>query len=557
MFVRLSFGVTKVIPDAGKSWDASRYKHRTTDAGAGTIPRGVPVYWELPSVADHVALSLGDGWCLSNDILRRGRIDRVRIDTITRTWGGRLLGWTDDLNGVLIREVPVVKPLRVDLVDISHHQSYKIDWAAAKKAGVKGVYHKATEGASFKDSSYAARRVAAAAARMPFGAYHFARPGLGDAASEARHFLAVAKPKPGDLAPMLDLEDTGGLTTAQLTTWVGVWVATVQKACKVRPIIYTPFNLGSHHGCPLWVARYHNGNAEPKVPAPWDRWDVRQFSNGTYGVPKRITGFPGPTDLNTLRAGFVLPRVPKSEPDPPKPPTPPAVLERVAVCNMRVTVPDKPAGEGLRRVCGVSDVVAALESGGRMDVLRAIPGWTWLRGAGAPPVGVRAGRYARHSVESVTLAKGRRVNPLPGRRTRLPDMNATVVVTHDGSETVGIIATHFPASVESGGVYKRIAGKLTLRAVMHRQGRTALRKHAETLAATCDRVYVMADTNFHLMRFLGAPRLVSCWDGRKPVGTHGKRTIDIVYAWGRKAASVRTIPTASDHDAVVATYDVA
>lgn len=96
-FVRMAFDLPAVYPDAGTAWDRARYKHRTTDAN--TIPRGVPVFWETPGVADHVALSLGGGLCLSNDVRRPGRIDVVRIDAIREAWGAQLLGWTEDLNG--------------------------------------------------------------------------------------------------------------------------------------------------------------------------------------------------------------------------------------------------------------------------------------------------------------------------------------------------------------------------------------------------------------------------------------------------------------------------
>lgn len=96
-FVRQSFGRPGGVADAGTAWDRAQFRHRTDNPEA--IPADVPVWWELPSVADHVAYSLGGGWCLSNDILRPGKIDRVRIDTITRSWGGQLQGWAEDING--------------------------------------------------------------------------------------------------------------------------------------------------------------------------------------------------------------------------------------------------------------------------------------------------------------------------------------------------------------------------------------------------------------------------------------------------------------------------
>lgn len=103
-FVRIAFGRPGGTPDAGQAWDVAKHKHRTSDPQ--DIPADAPVFWELPSVADHVAYSLGDGWCLSNDILRSGEIDRVRIQTITSRWGAQLLGWTEDLNGDIVWTLP-------------------------------------------------------------------------------------------------------------------------------------------------------------------------------------------------------------------------------------------------------------------------------------------------------------------------------------------------------------------------------------------------------------------------------------------------------------------
>lgn len=100
MFVRMCFGVAMREPDAGKAWDAAEHKHVTSDAGS--IPAWVPVFWELPGVADHVALSIGAGKCISTDVRRRGRVDVVTIDSITTNWGAQLLGWTEDLNGVRV-----------------------------------------------------------------------------------------------------------------------------------------------------------------------------------------------------------------------------------------------------------------------------------------------------------------------------------------------------------------------------------------------------------------------------------------------------------------------
>lgn len=234
-------------------------------------------------------------------------------------------------------------PLRVDGVDISHYQDASFDYAAARRAGVKFVYHKATEGSSMTDENYSRRRAEAKANGLAFGAYHFARPEGSDAAVEARHFLAKATPLPGDLVPVLDLEVTGGLSKRQLTEWARAFVVEVEKAVGVRPMIYTPFDLDSTLGCKLWVARYSNVNAEPRIPAPWRSADLRQFSDGIYGTPHSVAGF-GRVDLNTFGVGralsdFVIPPKAKPAPVPPVPKKPRIPAERlhIAISSMQNT----------------------------------------------------------------------------------------------------------------------------------------------------------------------------------------------------------------------------
>lgn len=106
-FTRLCFNVGPKHPDAEEAWNKAQWKHQTTNAKS--IPAGVPVFWRTRSPYDHVALSIGGGKCISTDIKRRGKVDIVDIDTITKAWGGPLLGWTEDVNGVRVFFPPKVE----------------------------------------------------------------------------------------------------------------------------------------------------------------------------------------------------------------------------------------------------------------------------------------------------------------------------------------------------------------------------------------------------------------------------------------------------------------
>lgn len=188
----------------------------------------------------------------------------------------------------------MTKPLRVHGVDISHHQQQFIGWNQLRKAGVQWMFHKATEGATLKDRNYEQRRKQAAAAKFPFGAYHFARPSGGDAKAEARFFIDVAQPKPGDLRPALDLETREHVSGLALVKWADDFCDEVERLTGVVPVVYTPYTLSQEleDKAIFWVPRYNNDNRRPVRD-----WDIWQFSNGQLGVPNSVPGL-GHVDLN-------------------------------------------------------------------------------------------------------------------------------------------------------------------------------------------------------------------------------------------------------------------
>lgn len=311
--VRLAFGVLYMPDsawpadrrDAGFAWAHAQHRHRTSDPMS--IPKWVPVYLDTSGETNHVVFSIGNGRCLTVDFKRDGFIDEADIADIARAWGP-LQGWAEDLVGNRIWTPPApTQGLSVDMVDVSHHQTQDFDYRQGRKAGVKAIIHKATEGATFVDPAYGRRRaevsgVIARLRRRPrFGGYHFGRPSGGDAIEEARHFLETARIKRGDIGGVLDLEVTGGLSMSQLDTWALTWGQTV-KAEVSKVGLYTRFRLPRSEAFYdfVWRARYNDDNRPPDAP-----WDIFQFSNGVLGVPDSAPGY-GHVDLNHFRNGLTI-----------------------------------------------------------------------------------------------------------------------------------------------------------------------------------------------------------------------------------------------------------
>lgn len=92
--VRQSLGVPGGVYDALTSWAGTKKRR-----GLGTPPPGVPVWWG-GGPNGHIALSAGGGMVWSNDIRRKGKIDMVPINEITKKWGKPYYGWSEDVNGV-------------------------------------------------------------------------------------------------------------------------------------------------------------------------------------------------------------------------------------------------------------------------------------------------------------------------------------------------------------------------------------------------------------------------------------------------------------------------
>jgi len=98
-FVRKVYGLPARDPSAIAAWHASDSKHK----GDAFPPAGVPVFWSGGGPG-HVALSLGDGWVLTSDYPTSGRVAKVEISSLDAEWGLHYLGWTDDLEGVVVHQ---------------------------------------------------------------------------------------------------------------------------------------------------------------------------------------------------------------------------------------------------------------------------------------------------------------------------------------------------------------------------------------------------------------------------------------------------------------------
>jgi GH25 family lysozyme M1 (1,4-beta-N-acetylmuramidase) len=186
--------------------------------------------------------------------------------------------------------------------DVSRWQhGSPLSWAKVKASGQSFAFIKASEGTAYTNPYFASDWSGTRSAGLLHGAYHFARPSVGSAVAQARHFIAVAGKtgSAGDLPPVLDLEQSGGLSPVQLTTWTRQFLTETTRLTGRTPILYTyPYfwrtsmaGTTAFTSYPLWIASY-NGAAQPQMPA-WPRWTFWQYSSSST-----VAGIAGKADMN-------------------------------------------------------------------------------------------------------------------------------------------------------------------------------------------------------------------------------------------------------------------
>lgn len=178
------------------------------------------------------------------------------------------------------------------VADISHHNNL-VDLAKAKASGQLGVFHKATQGLTFKDPLYQKHKDSASAAGLLWGAYHF---GDGsDGVAQADFFLTATGAKKDELL-VLDFEANPAGPSMSLVE-ARAFVTHIKEVTGVWPGFYCGHFFKELIGtgvdsvianCWLWLAQY---GPTPVVPSTWKKWTFWQYTDGASGPqPHSVPG---------------------------------------------------------------------------------------------------------------------------------------------------------------------------------------------------------------------------------------------------------------------------
>ncbi len=201
------------------------------------------------------------------------------------------------------REPEYFKDYNIRGIDISHYQK-DINWLALKQAKLNGfpirfVIIKASEGRDIRDHRFCDNFENARRHGFVRGAYHFFNP-QSDPVKQAQHYFQHVNLLPGDMPPILDVEDRGSKPLAEFQRDVLRWMDYAERKTGVVPILYTYTRFKYDYlrdprfdKYPLWVARY---NMRRRYQGEWVMWQ--------YSDKGRIDGVGCDVDLNLFNGKF-------------------------------------------------------------------------------------------------------------------------------------------------------------------------------------------------------------------------------------------------------------
>lgn len=175
-------------------------------------------------------------------------------------------------------EVPV--NYSIHGIDVSKYQNI-IDWGSVRDMRVGSVqmsfaFIKATEGLGNEDAYFQRNWRKVKDAGLTRGAYHFFL-ATKSGKAQAENFINSVELSPGDLPPVLDIEQAYGVPGTTLRERAKEWLQTIQDYYHIQPIIYTNVDFyrlylkDDFDGYPLWVAHYLQ-KERPRIYRDWAFW---------------------------------------------------------------------------------------------------------------------------------------------------------------------------------------------------------------------------------------------------------------------------------------------
>lgn len=183
-------------------------------------------------------------------------------------------------------------------IDVSRYQQ-RVDWRRVKKMQVGNIrisfaFIKATEGSWLKDPQFDRNWENAQEAGIIRGAYHYFLPHI-SAKDQALKFIKTVRLRSGDLPPVVDVEETRGMSKAQIRKYTKEFLNYLEKQYKIRPILYTNRDFYKRYfaeeadfkGYRFWIAHYYVTDFDMPGDEPWHFWQHSDRGN-VNGINDRV-----------------------------------------------------------------------------------------------------------------------------------------------------------------------------------------------------------------------------------------------------------------------------
>lgn len=198
------------------------------------------------------------------------------------------------------------KDAKLDGIDVSSWQG-QIRFSQVRKAGIRVVYIKATQGTGIVDPDFERNYREAEREKLKIGFYHYVMAGsLEEARAEADFFYEKIKDKKQHVRPAMDFEEFGELSSMEVREISLCFLRELEAACGHRPVIYSDASNAAHvfnddrlREYPLWIAQY--GVQRPDMENPWRRWSGWQYTDSG-----RIKGIYGNVDRDYFRRDLLI-----------------------------------------------------------------------------------------------------------------------------------------------------------------------------------------------------------------------------------------------------------
>jgi lysozyme len=200
-------------------------------------------------------------------------------------------------------ESPMLASLNIRGVDVSYYQG-DIDWPTVHASGVTFAYIKATEGGDYLDSKFQQNWVAAKAAGLQRGAYHFyylCRP----VREQIDWFEQHVPRDPDALPPAIDMEWVPTSkncqvkpSRAKIVADLRLFLESLERHYRKRPVIYATASFhhdvleGAFDEYPFWLRAIDGPPGERYGFRPWNFWQ--------YSARGTLPGVNGHVDKNAF-----------------------------------------------------------------------------------------------------------------------------------------------------------------------------------------------------------------------------------------------------------------